>query len=359
MSAIHARFLLPRPGFTLDVDVELPGHGVTAVFGHSGSGKTTFLRCVAGLEKAAGGVFAIDGERWQEGRHFLAAHKRPIGYVFQNANLFPHLTALNNLTFGLKRIPAAARRVDLQRAVELLGIGHLLQRLPAQLSGGEQQRVGIARAILTSPRLLLMDEPLASLDLQRKQEVLPYLERLHAELHIPIFYVSHSADEVAQLADHLVLLEDGKVRASGPLQELLLRSDLPFIGEQDAEVVLMGVVDHHDPQYGLLHVRLPGAEQCLVLPHAARETGQVVRIKVRARDVSLALSAAGDSSVLNLLPVTVVETLDADLGAQVLTRLQLGQQQLIARLTRFSHERLAIAAGKRLWAQIKSVSLLG
>ena len=177
---IQARFTLAHPGFTMDVDLQLPGHGVSALFGHSGSGKTTLLRCVAGLERPGSGYLQINGETWQDSANgiWLPAHQRPVGYVFQDANLFPHLSVRRNLEFGLKRIAKAQRRVPFEQAVELLGIEHLLERLPERLSGGERQRVGMARALLTSPRLLLMDEPLAALDLKRKGEVLPYLERL-------------------------------------------------------------------------------------------------------------------------------------------------------------------------------------
>ena len=210
MTSIDARFRLDWSGFSLDVDLTLPGRGVTALFGHSGSGKTTLLRCIAGLERAPQGRLTVDGELWQDTNHWLPPHKRPIGYVFQEASLFAHLSVMGNLSYGLKRI-SGAQRVSLDQAIELLGIGHLLDRKPDLLSGGERQRVGIARALAVSPRLLLLDEPLAALDLKRKQEILPYLERLHYELSIPVLYVSHSPDEVARLADYLVAIEAGRV----------------------------------------------------------------------------------------------------------------------------------------------------
>lgn len=216
---IHMRLKLDYPGFGLDVDLQLPGRGVTALYGHSGSGKTTCLRCIAGLERADQGFIQVNDEVWQDSDNkvFVAPHKRALGYVFQEASLFPHLSVLANLEFGLKRIPKPQRRVDMAHASELLGISHLLDRHPQHLSGGERQRVGIARALLTSPKLLLMDEPLAALDAQRKSEILPYLQRLHDELDIPVLYVSHSQDEVARLADHIVLLSHGKALASGPM----------------------------------------------------------------------------------------------------------------------------------------------
>lgn len=360
MSGIQARLQLRHPGFVLDVDLDLPGRGVTALFGHSGSGKTSCLRCLAGLERPEYGRLEVNGECWQDSQrgHFLAPHKRALGYVFQDANLFPHLSVQDNLTFGLKRVARAQRRVALGQAVELLGIGALLERLPANLSGGERQRVGIARALLCSPRLLLLDEPLASLDLRRRQEVLPFLERLHRELDIPMIYVSHAPDEVARLADHLVVLDAGRVSASGPLKEVLLRADLPFLDEDGAEAVIDGEVAAHDAGYRLLDVAVLGVAAALRLPHGPLPAGEAVRVKVRARDVSLALERAEASSVLNLLPVTVVERIDRPGQAHSLIRLALGGQQLIARVTCYSADRLQLRPGLALWAQVKSVSLL-
>ena len=229
-AAIHAQFKLAYSGFTLDVDLDLPGRGVTALFGHSGSGKTALLRCIAGLERANSGFLAVNGRVWQDDsqRVYLPTYQRPLGYVFQEASLFPHLNVRRNLEYGMKRVPASERRASLEQAISLLGIGNLLTQLPDTLSGGERQRVAIARALAVSPQLLLMDEPLAALDQARKQEILPYLEQLHGELNIPILYVSHAADEVARLADHIVVMEAGKVLANGPLSDTLSRLDLPL-----------------------------------------------------------------------------------------------------------------------------------
>ncbi|WP_172150739.1 molybdenum ABC transporter ATP-binding protein [Pseudomonas tumuqii] len=357
---IRARFKIERPGFALDVDLCLPGRGISALFGHSGSGKTSCLRCFAGLDQAPDGYLEVNGELWQDSANgqFVAPHQRALGYVFQDANLFAHLSVRRNLEYGRKRIPAHSRRVPLEQAVELLGIGHLLQRMPDNLSGGERQRVAIARALLTSPRLLLMDEPLASLDLKRKLEVLPYLERLHEELDIPILYVSHSPDEVARLADHLVVLDEGKVQASGPLKETLLRSDLPFMFEEDAEAVVDGIVSHYEPDYRLLSIRLSGTDAVLQLTHAPLAAGKPVRVKIKARDVSLSLQQAQDTSLLNLLPARVEHWLALDNQAQMLVGLRVGDERMIARITRYSFDRLGIHAQQALWVQVKSVSLL-
>ncbi|MDB5984231.1 MAG: Molybdenum transport ATP-binding protein ModC [Pseudomonas sp.] len=357
---IHVRLKMAYSSFALDVDLALPGRGVTALYGHSGSGKTTCLRCIAGLEKAREGFIQINGEVWQYSQQgiFLAPHKRALGYVFQEASLFPHLSVRGNLEFGWKRIPGSLRKVQLAQATELLGIDHLLDRRPDKLSGGERQRVGIARALLTSPRLLLLDEPLAALDSKRKSEILPYLERLHDELDIPILYVSHSQDEVARLADHLVLLSEGKALASGPIGETLARLDLPMASGDDAGVVIEGIVSAYDAHYQLLSLRLPDSELQVKVAHAPMDLGKTLRFKVQARDVSLNLQADDHSSILNRLPVTVTHEVGADNTAHVLVRLDAAGTPLLARITRYSRDHLQLHPGQQLWAQIKSVAVL-
>ena len=357
---IYMRLKLDYPGFALDVDLQLPGRGVTALYGHSGSGKTTCLRCIAGLERADQGFIQVNDEVWQDSANkvFVAPHKRTLGYVFQEASLFPHLSVLANLEFGLKRIPKPQRRVDMAHASELLGISHLLDRRPQHLSGGERQRVGIARALLTSPKLLLMDEPLAALDAQRKNEILPYLQRLHDELDIPVLYVSHSQDEVARLADHIVLLSHGKALANGPIGQTLARLDLPLAMGDDAGVVIEGRVSAYDADYQLLSLQLPGTSLNIRVPHTPMDTGQALRCKVQARDVSLNLHSAGQSSILNRLPVTVVSEMNADNAAHVLIRLDAAGTPLLARITRYSRDHLNIHPGQQLWALIKAVAVL-
>ncbi|CAI8700814.1 molybdate ABC transporter ATP binding subunit [Pseudomonas sp. IT-P74] len=357
---IQMRLKLRYSGFALDVDLQLPGRGVTALYGHSGSGKTTCLRCIAGLERADQGFIQVNDEVWQDSDNkvFVAPHKRALGYVFQEASLFPHLSVLDNLAFGLKRIPKPQRRVDMAHATELLGIGHLLDRHPQHLSGGERQRVGIARALLTSPKLLLMDEPLAALDAQRKSEILPYLQRLHDELDIPVLYVSHSQDEVARLADHIVLLSNGKALASGPIGQTLARLDLPLAMGDDAGVVIEGRVSAYDADYQLLSLQLPNTTLDIRVPHTPMDVGQALRCKVQARDVSLSLDNAGHSSILNRLPVTVVTEMNADNAAHVLIRLDAAGTPLLARITRYSRDQLNVHPGQPLWAQIKAVAVL-
>jgi molybdate transport system ATP-binding protein len=260
-----------------------------------------------------------------------------------------------NLDYGRKRVNSG-HKVSLDHAVELLGIGHLLDRMPDRLSGGERQRVAIARALATSPELLLMDEPLAALDLKRKNEILPYLERLHDKLEIPVCYVSHLPDEVARLADHVVLLAEGRVVAAGGLRETLARLDLPTAFTEDAGVVIEAVVAEHDERYHLTRLDFPGGSA--VVARRPEALGRRLRFRVHARDVSLTLARAEETSILNLLPVTVTEIAAADTPAHVLVRLDAGGTPLIARITRRSLDHLNVVPGKSLWAQIKAVALL-
>ena len=359
-SGINVRLQLSYSDFALDLDLQLPGKGITALYGHSGSGKTTCLRCIAGLERASQAYVEVNGEVWQDSRRnlFVPVHKRALGYVFQEASLFAHLSVRSNLAFGLRRIARNQRSVELADAAQLLGISHLLDRSPSHLSGGERQRVGIARALLTSPKLLLMDEPLAALDNQRKREILPYLERLHAQLDIPVLYVSHSQDEVARLADHIVLLSEGQALASGPITQTLARLDLPLAQGDDAGVVIEGVVNAYDAHYQLLSLRLPNSNQGLRVAHVSLPVGQSLRIKVQARDISLNLEPGAHSSILNCLRVTVISEAPADNPAHVLVHLDASGTALLARITRYSRDQLNLTTGQQMWAQIKSVAVL-
>lgn len=354
MAGIEARFRIDWPGFSLDVDLTLPGRGVSALFGQSGSGKTTLLRCIAGLERAAQGRLVVDGQVWQDGRTFLATHRRPIGYVFQEASLFAHLTVLGNLRYGMKRINGA-QQISLEYAIELLGIGPLLERKPARLSGGERQRVAIARALAVSPRLLLMDEPLASLDVKRKQEILPYLERLHNALEIPLLYVSHSPDEVARLADHLVAMEAGRVVVDGPLASTLTRLDLPLRLGEDIGAIVDARIGANDREWNLVRVDFAGGS--LWAPDPGLPLGRRVRLRVLARDVSLAAQRT-QSSIQNLLQGHVEEVGEDQHPGLTLVRVRVGETALLARLTRRAAAALEVQPGQQLWVQIKSVALM-
>ncbi len=356
MSGIRARFSMQREGFLLDAAFEAPGTGVTALFGPSGCGKTTLLRCIAGLERTAG-TLHVNGDCWQDERTFVPTHRRPLGYVFQEASLFPHLSVRANLEYGYRRVAPAERKVPLEQVVEWLGLSRLIDRKdPAQLSGGERQRVAIGRALLTSPCILLMDEPLSALDVISKQEILPYLERLHRELNIPVLYVSHALEEVARLADHLVLLQQGKVIASGGLAETLARLDLPVAHFDDAGVVIEAAVAQQDEQYHLTRLDFPGGQ--LWVGKVEQPFGTVVRARVLARDVSIATQAPQGTSVNNILNARI-EALRDEGPDKVMLRLRVGDAHtLLARITRRSRDQLGLNAGMFVCAQVKSVALM-
>ncbi len=352
---IDARFHIRRGEFSLDVDLTFPARGVTTLFGPSGCGKTTLLRAIAGLEPDRSGYLRVGAQTWQDETRFLPPHQRPVGYVFQEPSLFPHLNVQRNIEYGLKRLPQSAREFSLDQAVELLGIGQLLKRKPHQLSGGEQQRVAIARALAVSPKMLLMDEPLAALDMALKQEILPYLESLQYELDIPVLYVSHSRDEIARLADHLVLLKAGRVQASGSVGELFSRLDLPLAHRPDTETVIETIVTGHDDKFELSFLDFPGgrvtvAGKRLPLHHE-------VRLQIKANDVSLTLARPTQTSILNIFPATVDELAD-DGNARTIVRLLIDSQPLLCRVTRKSAAELDLQPGTQVYAQVKSVALL-
>jgi molybdate transport system ATP-binding protein len=350
---------LARPGFALEVREELPAQGITAFFGPSGCGKTTLLRIIAGLERAQGRV-AIAGDVWQDDMRgvLVPPHQRSLGYVIQEAALFPHLDVRRNLDFGLKRIAPRERRIPLDQVIELLGIGGLMQRRTTSLSGGERQRVAIARALATSPRLLLMDEPLAALDLQRKREVLPYLERLHRELSLPILYVSHAIDEVARLADHLLVMEAGRVRAAGPLADVMSRLDLPLTLGDDAGVVLDGVVGERDEQWHLARLDVHAGQCQFWARDHGHPVGRRVRLRVLARDVSITSAQQTGTSIGNQLRGEVEAIADDAHPALALVRVRVGRVAVLARLSRRSAHTLQLAPGMPVWAQVKTVALM-
>lgn len=344
------------PDFALTVDVQLPPRGVTVLFGPSGSGKTTLLRLVAGLEKTTSGRVQLGDIIWQDEHQFVPTHRRELGFVFQDARLFPHLNVRQNLEYGLRRIPESARKIALDEVVDFLGIGHLLERVPDRLSGGERQRVAIARALSVSPRLLLMDEPLAALDQARKLEILPYLERLHAAWDIPVLYVSHALDEVVRLADHLLVLEAGRVIAQGSPSELVGRvAQLAGHGTDAAGVLVEAAVLRHDESYHLTEVGFYG--QRLILPRQESAPGERIRLRILARDVSLTLSRQCDTSIINIFPARIVQISEASVG-QSLIRLALGEAEVWALLTRKSVEQLGLHPGREVYAQIKAMSML-
>jgi len=337
---IQVRYRLQRASFALDVDFEVPMQGITGIFGPSGAGKTTLLRCIAGLESAAGGT-----------SHSI--QERNIGYVFQEPRLFDHLSVRANIEYGLKR-RKHNNGSGIDQVVELLGLQQLLVRSPSELSGGEAQRVAIARALLCSPRFVLMDEPLASLDQARRDEILPFLDRLHVDSQVPIIYVSHNIDEVCRLCDHLVVIESGRVVADGELQDVLVRMDIPALGGDLSGSVIEGIAREHDKVDDLTRLVFSGGD--LWVPGRAAAEGAPLRLRIRASDVSLCRSMPEQSTILNILPA-VVEAIQPGNGPSMLARLMLGEDRIVARVTRRSIRELGLQPGDELFAQIKSVAV--
>jgi molybdate transport system ATP-binding protein len=341
--------------FALDVAFEAPA-GITVLFGRSGSGKTSVVNAIAGLLRPDEGRIALDDATLFDSAAGanVPVHRRRIGYVFQDARLFPHLSVRRNLGYGARFAPRGAVGPDLGAVADLLGIAGLLDRRPGTLSGGERQRVAIGRALLARPRLLLMDEPLASLDTPRKAEILPYLERLRDQTGLPILYVSHAMSEVARLATTLVVLEDGRMRRAGPADTLLSDPDLvPLVGVREAGAVMAATIGAHLPD-GLTELTISGGT--LLLPRMDAPVGAATRVRILAQDVILATERPVGLSALNVLPCRVVALRDGS-GPGVIVQLRCGADALLARVTRRSARLLDLDAGREVHAVIKSVSV--
>lgn len=390
---IEAALSLRKGDFELEVEFQVPGQGVTAIFGPSGCGKTTLLRAIAGLEKGAQGSLRVNDTVWQSEdcgtrlrrkQKSLPTHERRLGYVFQEPGLFPHLSVRGNLEYGLRRADGRAA-ITIEEVGELLGLGSLTDRHPETLSGGEKQRIAIGRALLSSPDLLLMDEPLAALDIRSRQEILPFLEGLTRQLRIPVLYVSHSPDEVAYLAEHMVLLEAGRVAACGPMAEVLGRIDSPLARSSDAFSVITCQVMMEQRDFHLTRLRTRGGEliripaPCAATagrsgsgspdadrsdsgPHAAggalEITQEKVRLRIQARDVSVCLQKPEGSSILNILPARIVELFPAGEAGQQMLKLDVAGDFLLSRLSDYSCQELGLRPGLDLYAQIKAAALI-
>ena len=351
---IECQLNIRKGDFILDVDFCTPTKGVTVVFGSSGSGKTTLLRGLAGLEKSDHGFLKVGDSIWQDGKMIKPTHLRSIGYVFQEASLFDHLNVRGNLEYGARRA-IDAEKDFMERTLDLLDIRPLLNRTTEQLSGGERQRVAIARALAVNPDILLMDEPLSALDLKRKKEILPYLDSLLDELDIPIIYVTHSLDETSRLADHLVLLEEGRVVGSGAIAEMLTRFDLPISHGSDATSLIEAKVVGRDDQFNLMSLEFAGGQFTITDRGLPLETK--VRLRVSARDVSLTQELQTDTSILNIFSA-IVDEIVPEGQSQVMVRLKIKEVTMLSCITRKSAELLELNPGKKVYAQIKSVALL-
>jgi len=353
---IVAKYRIEYPNFTFKVDLTLPAQGITAIFGASGSGKTTLLRCIAGLEKSTTGYLKFIDQEWQSETQFRATHLRPVGYVFQESSLFDHLSVRENLNYGRKRAAQICSDAEFTQIVELFGITHLLDKSSLQLSGGERQRVAIARALLVKPALLLMDEPLASLDHSRKQEILGYLERLPIELSIPILYVSHSADEVTRLADYIVIMKNGEVKHQGDIQTVMASHLVQEAMTDEPFTLLFGLVSRKCTEHALTEVNVDGT--LIRMPKQNVSQDQTIRLHLAAKDISLTLDAPRQTSILNVIECQITEIGEMSESGQCLIRLTFNQNELLARVSGFSRQQLALEIGMRVFAQIKAVSIV-
>lgn len=343
--------------FSLNCEFEAPLTGVTALYGPSGCGKTSVLRAIAGLNKFDGEI-KIGNDLWQDKNHFIPVHKRAIGYVFQEASLFPHLSVRKNLTFAMSK-NAKQQSPSFDEVVEFLNIAHLVDRAPHNLSGGERQRVAIGRALLSQPHILLMDEPLSALDKHSRDEILPFLIRLRDRLSLPIIYITHDIYEVERLADYLVLMDKGRIIASGRLEEIQANPDLPLADTREAAVNLDGIIHSYDNKSGLLHIDVAGGT--FVAPSAYKQAGRKMRIRIAANDVSLATQKPLMSSILNVMPARIV-TVRAKGDYEMLAKLELGFEgkgmTFLSRLTQHSWQQLGLQEGMKVYAQIKGVAVI-
>jgi molybdate transport system ATP-binding protein len=353
-AAICAKLRLARAAFALELDFEAPARGITGILGPSGSGKTTLLRCIAGLERGGVGTVSVNGAVWQDARRFVPPHARAVGFVFQDARLFPHLNVRHNLEYGTQR--SARGGVSLDEAVELLGLRPLLARKPAGLSAGEAQRAAIGRALLRNPRVILMDEPLANLDPERKQEILPFLERLHGRLTVPILYVSHSVDEVVRLCDHLVMLQAGRIRGAGTVEDVLAQAELVAALGEEFGTILQGTVRGIDADYDLSEIDTDAGR--FLVPGRHGQPGQRLRLRIQARDVSIVLARPERTTILNVLPA-VVGSISPRAGGHVDLELRVGSTRLWSRISRRSCDSLGLAPGQACHAQVKGAAVKG
>lgn len=354
MTSIRVDISVQRDDFTLEVNTDIALSGVTAIFGSSGSGKTTLLRCIAGLIPHTQGCITLGETIWQNETEFIATHKRGVGFVFQQPSLFAHLNVQKNINFGLYRAKAPMPTKQIKHMLDLMGIESLLNRMPWQLSGGEQQRVAIARTLVTNPNLLLLDEPLAALGDDQKSDILPFLTQTFKQLSIPVVYVSHVKDEIAKLADHLVLLESGKIIGQGEVKEMFTSLDLPLAHALDAESVIETEVTDYDENFGLVRLNLAGISLQVASPPLT--LGSHVRLQIFARDISIALEKPNNSSILNVIPV-IIDSLKQQGKSQVNLRLLVGNSVILSRITRKSALQLNLKPGDSVYAQIKTAAI--
>lgn len=353
MTQIAASFKGQLDQFDLDVSFSLPSRGVSALFGQSGCGKTTILRCLAGLTHVNGHM-TVDGDVWQDETRFLKPYERPIGYVFQDANLFDHLDVQANLRFGLKRV-GAGQGPAFDEVVDLMGLAPLLKRKTTQLSGGEKQRVAIGRALLNAPRLLLMDEPLSALDRFSKDEIIPYLERLNSRFAFPIVFISHDTDEVERLADHLIIMEQGRIRAQGALADVLSDPTLFIAKSTKTASLVEGRIVDFDPQDQISTLSTSAGP--LYVPAYVDEPGALRRVRIAATDISLAIEKPSATTILNVFQAKILSISAID-DSRINVVLKMGEDRVIARISLKSLKAFGFYEGQSVYAQVKGVSMV-
>ncbi len=352
---IEIKFDHQKEDFNLNVDFKMPNKGISAIFGPSGCGKTTLMRLIAGLDYCKNGRCKIGDLIWQNESKFIYPYKRDLGYVFQEPSLFEHLNVLKNLEFALNRVKFTNSKLSLEYVIDLLGISDLLTRFDHGLSGGERQRVAMARAILSSPKILLMDEPLAALDMESKDEIFPFLYKIGSDLEIPILYVSHSIEEISRLADHLVLMDKGRIVAQDTVENLLTDLSQPLASTDRAAALVYGKVVGQDHNNYLSEIEFAGG--VFQVPELSHEIGSKVRLRVLARDVSIALEYLSDSSILNIFQGEIIEIVGSGL-AQKIIKVNVKEVIFISRITKKSSEKLNLFIGKSIFIQVKSITLL-
>lgn len=346
--------------FTLDIDLTLPAKGVSAIFGPSGCGKTTILRCVAGLERMQSGIIKISKESWQDGNLFTPPHKRDVGYVFQEASLFPHLSVRSNLAYGLNRAKTNRKLPSLKSVEALLGLKPLIDRSPEKLSGGERQRVAIGRAIMSGPKILLMDEPLSGLDTANKNEILPYLERVANFLEIPVLYVSHDIAEIERLAEHITFLESGQITSSGPIAKLAINPEAPFAKMARPFAILNAEVIDRDANFGITTFSAGGHK--IMSPHQDTPIGTSCKMRVYANDIALASKRPTErTSFLNILDARISEAHASD-EYRLNVYLRLGSDGtgpcLVTRITKKAWKEMGLDTGAQIFALIKRAEII-
>lgn len=349
--SIRARFQLQKNNLDLSVDIDIPSTGITAITGASGSGKTTLLRLLAGLESSDSGSMCIDGFDWQDKKDFVPTHKRDISYVFQEDNLLPHLSVRDNLKYAHARSHTATSHPDL---INILDIDNLMDSMPHELSGGERQRVAIARALGGSPRLILMDEPLSSLDQKRKNIILPFLERIHQKISTPIIYVSHSKEEILRLSDYIVEMDDGKVINQGASRDII--NDIESINTQvmDFMSILPVKIISHNVKYGVTYAEFSNTQ--ITIPHIVLEINSTHQIKISANDVSISLSRPSDTSIVNIFEGTIVDIKSSEFKTNVYVNVS--GFTIVSLISLKSYEDLKLNIGKKIFIQIKCMSLI-